>query len=49
MGVVFLSERPEPRHFPALALILGGVLRVQLEPPQARRLVEPSEEAKSAA
>jgi drug/metabolite transporter (DMT)-like permease len=36
IGVVFLGERPEPKHLLALVLILGGVLMAQLESRRAR-------------
>lgn len=32
IGILFLGERPEPRYFLALALILGGVLVTHLGP-----------------
>jgi drug/metabolite transporter (DMT)-like permease len=31
IGVIFLGERPQPEHFAALGLILGGILLAQLE------------------
>jgi drug/metabolite transporter (DMT)-like permease len=37
IGVLFLDERPEPKHLLALCLILGGVLMAQLEGRRLRR------------